>query len=192
MFTKLTSYIQKRIKISQEELEEVFKQCSYKEYKKREYLLRIGEQCRFIGFLNTGLIMITLIDNDGKELACNFVYEGCFFTYVEGLAENRSSHKNFIALENCEAIILDKEHLSTLFKANQKFETLFNKILTEDLGYMLMAEQRNKTQSLDERYLNFENQCPQAFQRIPLKYIATYLGVEPPSLSRLRKRLATK
>lgn len=190
MFTKLTSYIQKRIKISQEELEEVFKLCSYTEYKKGEYLLRIGEQCRFIGFLNKGLIMNTLFDNAGKELACNFSYEGCFFTYVEGLAANIPSHKNLIALENCEAIILNKEHLPNVFKSNQKFETLFNKILTEDLGYMLVAEQKNRTLSLDERYLSFENQCPQAFQRIPLKYIASYLGIEPPSLSRLRRKLA--
>ena len=192
MFTKLTSYILKRIHVSQEELEEVFTHCTLKKIDKGEYFLRIGEQCRFIGFLNEGLIMTTLIDNGGKELACNFMYEGCFFTYVEGLAANIPSHKNLIALENCEAIILNKEYLPKIFKINQIFETLFNKILTEDLGYMLMAEQRNRTLSLDERYLAFENQCPQAFQRIPLKYIATYLGVEPPSLSRLRKRLATK
>jgi len=192
MFTTLANYIQKRIKVSQEELEEVFKHCSLKEVNKGDYFLRVGEQCRFIGFLNSGLIMTTLIDNDGKELACNFMYEGCFFTYVEGLAANIPSHKNLIALENCEAIILNKEHLANVLRSNQKFETLFNKILTEDLGYMLLAEQKNKTLSLDERYLSFGTQCPQAFQRIPLKYIASYLGIAPPSLSRLRKKLATK
>lgn len=190
MYTKLIEYIQARIIISQSELEKSFSYSEQKTFSKGEYLLRIGEYCRFIGFLNKGLIMTTILDNEGTEKASQFIYEGCFFTYTEGLASNILSHKNFIALEECETLILSKESLSVIFKENQKFETLFNQILAEEVRNLLLNEQATKTDSLEERYLQLDHQFPNAFQRISLKYLADYLGIEPQSLSRIRKRLA--
>jgi CRP/FNR family transcriptional regulator, anaerobic regulatory protein len=192
MYNKIIDFIKARIIISQEELEKSFSYSQPKTFVKGEYLLRIGEYCRFIGFLNKGLIVTTIIDNAGKEKASNFIYEGCFFTYTEGLASNTLSHKNFIALEECETVMLSKENLSVIFKENPKFETLLNQMLAEEVRDLLLNEQASKTVSLDERYLNLEKQYPNAFQRIPLKYLADYLGIEAPSLSRLRKRLAGK
>jgi len=192
MYSKIIEFIKTRIIISQEELEKSFSYSQPKTFAKGQYLLRIGEYCRFIGFLNKGLIITTIIDNAGNEKASNFIFEGCFFTYTEGLASNTPSHKNFIALEECETIMLSKENLAVIFKENPKFETLLNQMLAEEVRNLLLNEQANKTVSLDERYLNLEKQYPNAFQRIPLKYLADYLGIEAPSLSRLRKRLAGK
>ena len=192
MYSKIIEFIKARIIISQDELEKSFSYSQPKTFVKGEYLLRIGEYCRFIGFLNKGLIITTIIDNAGKEKASNFIYEGCFFTYTEGLASNTPSHKNFIALEECETIMLSKENLAVIFKENPKFETLLNQMLAEEVRNLLLNEHASKTLSLDERYLNLQKQYPIAFQRIPLKYLADYLGIEAPSLSRLRKRLAGK
>lgn len=178
--------------ISNEELEKSFSYSQPRSFTKGDHLLRIGEYCKFIGFLNKGLVITTIIDNEGNEKASNFIYDGCFFTYTEGLASNTPSHKNFIALEDCETIMLSKENLAVIFKENPKFETLLNQMLAEEVKYLLLNEQVNKTVGLEERYLNLENQYPNAFQRIPQKYIADYLGIEPQSLSRLRKRLAGK
>jgi CRP/FNR family transcriptional regulator, anaerobic regulatory protein len=87
---------------------------------------------------------------------------------------------------------LSKEHLEKIVKSNSKFETLFTKILAEDLASVLNNQQNMKEQSVEERYLSLEQKYPRAFQRIPVKYIAGYLGIEPESLSRLRRRLAGK
>jgi CRP/FNR family transcriptional regulator, anaerobic regulatory protein len=192
MYQKVIEYIRARISISQPELERSFNYSAPTTFIKGQYLLRIGEYCRFIGFLNKGLIITTFIDNAGKEKASNFIYEGCFFTYTEGLASNTPSHKNLIALEECETLMLSKEDLAIIFKENTKFEALLNQILAEEVRNLLLNEQASKTATLKERYLNLEQQCPNAFQRIPLKYLADYLGIEPPSLSRLRRRLAGK
>ena len=99
---------------------------------------------------------------------------------------------NFIAIEDCETLILKKEYLPVIFKSNPKFETLFSQILAEELSIVLKNEQNSKTMSVEERYLALENIIPGALQRIPVKYIAGYLGIEAPSLSRLRRRLASK
>src|SRR5262245_20253361 len=124
MYSQLKDYIKRRIQIPEEDLEESFKYATLRNYKKGDYILKIGDYCRFIGFLNCGLIVNTIIDK-GKEIACNFIFENCFFTYTEGITNNVPSHKNSIALEDCEMLILNKEKLPVVFAINQKFETLF-------------------------------------------------------------------
>ena len=87
---------------------------------------------------------------------------------------------------------MNKDHLALIFKSNPKFETLFSQILAEELRLVLLNDQNSKALSVEERYLALENTFPQALQRIPIKYIAGFLGIEAPSLSRLRRRLAGK
>jgi len=192
MYSGIISYIKQRIEISDEELEEGLKYSVFKKYAKAEYILRIGEHCRFIGFINKGLMVTTTVDDTGKESAFDFKRENCFFTYTEGLMNNAPSHKNFIALEDCETLILHKEDLEKILKLNPKFETLFTKVLAEDLANVLVNQQNLKELSVAERYLSLEQMYPGALQRIPIKYIAGCLGIEPESLSRLRRRLAGK
>ena len=192
MYSQIIKYIKQRIEISGEEIEEGLKYSHFKKFAKGDHILRVGEHCRFIGFLNKGFIVSTFVDETGNEIASEFKHEGCFFTYTEGLANNNPSHKNFIAIEDCETLILKKEYLPVIFKSNPKFETLFSQILAEELSIVLKNEQNSKTMSVEERYLAIENIIPGALQRIPVKYIAGYLGIEAPSLSRLRRRLASK
>lgn len=192
MYTQIIDYIQKRVEITDKEIEDSLQYCEFRKFAKGDYILRAGEHCRFIGFLNNGLIVTSTVDDNGNENAHEFKYEGCFFTYTEGLAGSMRSHKNFIALEDCEALMLNKEFLPLLFKSNPKFEGLFTRMLAEELRQVLLNEQNNKTLSIEQRYLDLEKICPNALQRIPVKYIAGYLGIEAPSLSRLRRRLAGK
>jgi len=192
MYSQVINYIKQRIEISREEIEEALRYSDFKKYAKGDYILRAGEYCRFIGFLNKGFIVTTFADETGNEKASEFKHEGCFFTYTEGLTNDNPSHKNFIAIEDCEALVLNKKDLLLIFKTNPKFETLFSLILAEELRLVLLNEQNRKTQSVEDRYLGLENTIPGALQRIPIKYIAGYLGIEAPSLSRLRRRLAGK
>jgi len=192
MYSQIKEYILNRIGIPGGDLDEAIQHSSIRHFNKGDYIIKAGDYCRFIGFINYGLIIGTIIDESGKEIACSFTFENCFFTYTEGISANIPSHKNFMALEDCEMLILEKEKLPVIFAINQKFETLFTRILAEEVTRLLLADHNNRTLSAEERYLHFINNCPQAFNRIPLKHIAGYLGIEPPSLSRLRKKLAGK
>src|SRR5688572_519619 len=171
MYSQITSYIRQRIEIQDYELEEALRYATFKRFEKGQYILRIGEYCRFIGFINKGLMVTTTIDDTGKETAFDFKRENCFFTYTEGLMNNNPSHKNFIAIEDCETLILSRENLEYLLKQNSKFETLFSKILAEDLKEVLFHQQSMKEESIEHRYLSLEKKYPGAFQRIPVKYI---------------------
>jgi CRP-like cAMP-binding protein len=189
LYNQVKEYIRQRIQIPDSDLEKAFQFTELRQFKKGDYILKIGDYCRYIGFLNSGLIMGVIV-NDGKEIASNFVFDNCFFTYTEGISINVPLHKHFIALEDCEMLVLNKDKLPVIFSYNPKFETLFTQILAEELRNVLMKEQRIRTESAEARYIEFIDSCPQAFNRIPLKHIAGYLGMEAPSLSRLRKKLA--
>jgi CRP/FNR family transcriptional regulator, anaerobic regulatory protein len=191
MYLKVKEAILSKVQIPDEDLEKSFAFSTIQHYRKGDRILKAGEYCRFIGFLNNGLIVTTIL-SEGKEIACNFIHEGCFFTYTEGISQQAPSRKDFIALEDCDILMISKEKLPQIFALNPKFETLFTQLLAEELRNLLLAEQQNRTQPLETRYHNFLNTIPEAFNRIPLKYIAGYLGIEPQSLSRLRKRMAGK
>ncbi|NCI47883.1 Crp/Fnr family transcriptional regulator [Sediminibacterium soli] len=192
MYEQLTRFIRSRISVSSDELERALAYSRFQTYKKGDCLLRVGEYCRFVAFLTRGLIVATIPDEDGHERASGFIYENCFFTYTEGLSVNQPSHKNLVALEDCETLMLDKEKLRILFREQPKFESLLTQLLADEVRSLLLHQQATKSRSLEERYLDLENRFPNAFQRIPQKYLADYLGIEAPSLSRLRKRLAGK
>src|SRR5687767_7418794 len=98
MYEKVKETILSKVKIAEADLEKAFEYSTLCKYKKGDHVLRTGDYCRFIGFLNGGLI-VTTVNVDGKEIACNFVYEGCFFTYTEGISLHTPSHKSFLALE---------------------------------------------------------------------------------------------
>jgi CRP/FNR family transcriptional regulator, anaerobic regulatory protein len=190
MYGKMTAYIQERISISHEELDSNLSYFQLQTFAKGDYLLKTNQYCRFIGFLNEGLIVSTIADGAGVEKASDFIYPGCFFTYTEGLNTDIPSHKNIVALEDCEVLMMRKADLPVILNNLPKFEGLLNLMLAEEIKKLMLNEQSFKTISLEQRYLNLEKQYPNAFQKIPLKYLADYLGIEAPSLSRLRKRIA--
>ena len=98
MYSQIIKYIKQRIEISGEEIEEGLKYSHFKKFAKGDHILRVGEHCRFIGFLNKGFIVSTFVDETGNEIASEFKHEGCFFTYTEGLANNNPSHKNLTCI----------------------------------------------------------------------------------------------
>ena len=191
MYSKVKETILSKVQIPDEDLEKSFDYSHVQHYKKGDRILKAGDYCRFIGFLNSGLIVSTIL-SEGKEIACDFIYEGCFFTYTESISQQTPSHKDFVALEDSEILMISKDNLRQIFALNPKFETLFTQLLAEELRNLLLAEQQKRTQPLETRYLNFLDTVPDAFNRIPGKHIAGYLGIEPQSLSRLRKRMAGK
>ena len=189
MFSRLKSFLNSKIVISDEELNQISSFVYLKSFKKNDFILRQGEYCSFIGFLNNGLIRSWYINGVGKEITTQFIFESCFFTYLEGLMEAIPSHKNLQALEDCTVLMMKKDQISVIFKANPKFETLFSLILLDDSLLNMQSNEGKQNDTPQERYLKFLKQYPTANNRIAIKYIASFLGIEPQSLSRIRKRM---
>ncbi|NVK33546.1 MAG: Crp/Fnr family transcriptional regulator [Rhodobacteraceae bacterium] len=160
-----------------------------KKLKKKEYLLKQGHTCRGIYFLSEGSIRTFHIDKDGKEINTAFYFQNDFLREIESLTKNIPSQKNIQAIESCTVFYIDKAKLTTLYEKSDFYQKLGRMILEN----ITISEQKYSsfltTYSPTERYLYILKNRPELIERIPLQYLASYLGISRESLSRIRKRI---
>jgi CRP-like cAMP-binding protein len=189
-FTFLIRGLSRIMNISPEE-EEVIRTIFIEEtFEKGGLFLREGEVCDKLGLVCKGVFRY-YIDQDGEDKTYNFAREGDFICNYESLFKQTPSPKNIQALEACEVYVITKKDLQ-LFYTRLKEGNLFGRIHMENV-YAESIRQliSHYTESPEDRYLKFLKNSPELSQRIPQYYIASYVGVKPQSLSRIRKRLAS-
>src|SRR5574338_489337 len=160
--------------------------------KRKEYILRAGEMCRFRSYINKGCFRRYWIDEHGKEVIINFGFEEWWVGDLESFDNHVPSIYYVQALEDSEIFCIDEKNLHLLFEAVPKFRVFDTKKIEKSHYAMLKRLAQMQSASPEEKYLALIEKYPQVFQRVPLHYIASYLGIEPESLSRLRKRLLLK
>ncbi len=163
-----------------------------KKASKGEVLLREGEICNGTYFVEKGLLRMYSIDKNGKEHIIQFAPEKWLISDRSSLYFNQQSRYFIDAVEDSEVLILDNDFFSDL---NQHFPG------TADKNDLLLQKHirnlQNRVNSLlaetaEERYLNFIKMYPDIMLRVPQWMVASYLGITPESLSRVRKELARK
>lgn len=155
---------------------------------KGEYLLRGGEVCNQVNFINKGSARVYNVVND-EELTINFAFEGNYITDYSSLVSRKPTTDYIIAMEDCEVLQLDYDTLQQIYEAYPVWQK-FGRLMAEYI--LVFVVERNKALLFDtpeERYLKLMKQRPKVISQIPLKYIASYLGITPEALSRIRKRM---
>lgn len=162
-----------------------------KTLKKRELLLRSGEDCRDIYFINRGCLRYFYLVN-GEEKTAQFFFEDSWYTDYESFLSGDPSTNFVDAIEDTELLCLDRESLQKLYVQNPKFER-FGRIAAEN-AYLGIKYRTKKLTILtaEERYLELIRERPTIFARVPQYYIASYLNIQPESLSRIRRKLAAR
>ncbi|MBZ5857404.1 Crp/Fnr family transcriptional regulator [Flavihumibacter profundi] len=159
---------------------------------KKDYYLRAGEVCKSKAYLNKGCARNFVLDEQGHERILFFPFEdwwlGDFDSYYSG-----NPGTNYIQmLEDSELLVISKEKFQ---KAEQEIPKLKQWYSSKMLRSAIASRNRieeMKTLSAEERYLKLIEKQPHIFLRIPLQHIASYLNIEPQSLSRMRNRLTNK
>ncbi len=160
-------------------------------FKKGNLFLQQGEICNNLGFVCKGIFRY-YIDQDGEDRTYNFAKEGDFICNYESLIRHTPSAKHIQAIESGKALIISKKDLQRFYNEIED-GNLFGRIHMENVYAETIRQLISQyTESAEERYLKFLRKHPDLNQRIPQYYIASFLGVRPQSLSRIRKRLATK
>jgi CRP-like cAMP-binding protein len=156
-----------------------------KKLQKKEYLLKSGHVCRNICFIKKGLVRCFYNRGD-MEICSWFMKEGDFIISVESFFTQKESFESIQALEDCEMYCIEYVELQLLYKKFPEFNFI-GRILTEK--YYVLSEQRLyslRMQRSSERYQFIMNNYPELIQRVPSKYIASYLGVSEETMSRIR------
>ena len=190
MHEALLKNIEAFINLTEEEKEYFLSVLKPKKLRKRQYHVQAGDICRYEAYLVKGCLRQYYVDDSGIEHTVSFAIEDWWVSDMYGFITGGPSLTNIEALEDSELLLIEKNDFEKLLLEIPKFERLFR----IKLQRAFVAHQRriieNMSMPADQRYLNFIEQFPSLEQRLPLKLIASYLGITPESLSRIRKQLA--
>lgn len=189
MFSLLKKHINNRVLLTEEEFNISTKFFISKKLKKHQFLLSEGDVCRYIGFVNSGCLREYKIDNKGVEHILQFAIEDWWVSDLNSFLTGLPASYNIDALQDSEVLLLEKSAREELLKNCPKMERFFRLLIEAN---HIATQQRiadSLSASAEERYLKFIKTYPKLFEQVPQNHIASYLGITPQSLSRIRKEL---
>ena len=165
--------------------------CTETFVKKGMDLHPIGHTCRNVYFVKKGLLRIYYFKDD-TDVTEQFEFENSMVARADSLFQAKPSRKGIQAIEDSELIAINSALLFKLYDSYPDIERLFRKIFEN--AYVETVERIESIQfhTAEERYNNLLEQSAQTIQRVPLKYIASYLGITQVSLSRIRAKKGEK
>lgn len=192
MFEKLRNNINGHVGMSEEEFNLVTTFFTPKKLRKRQYILQAGDICKWVVFIERGCLRLYSLDDYGKEHVLWLAIEGWWMSDLVSFQAQQPSTKNIDALEDSELLLMSPESLEKLSSLVPKWDRYFREIIDKEFRTALTRLSDLVGASAEDRYLNFLDQYPDLFQRIPLHQIASYLGITPQTLSRIRKQLSKR
>ena len=150
-----------------------------------------GKLCNQVGFVLSGKLRNYYIDDAGNEVTCYFVTPDHFISSFTSFLTNTPTHENIAALEDSTLRVIQKDELERLSEAMPKLQ-IFRRIIAENL-FITMEKRISmlQSQSAFERYEKMLRENPEILLTVPLQYTASFLGITPQHLSRLRKELVS-
>lgn len=180
----LFRYFEKFHQITANDQLEIEKISTVINIKKNELLQNIGDTCKTIYFLKSGIARIYYY-KEGIDITESFAFENNIIARVESLFTGHPSKKAIQALENAEIISINATQLFKLYDTCPNIERLFRLIFEKAYVDSVNRMESIQFHTADERYRNLLNET-NYLQKIPLKHIASYLGITQVSLSRIR------
>lgn len=179
--------IRKITDFSEEECSMFIPFLNKKTIKKGAYLLKEKQMVNEIAFVEHGVLRLFYLTNDGKEVNNHFFLENDYAVSYLDFLKKRPSRYYIQALEDCELLTFNAESLRVAYDNSKNWER-FGRLIAES-AYAIATNRFESFlfQSARDRYLQMLNDYPKFIQRIPLYHLASYLGIERESLSRIRK-----
>lgn len=191
MYSQILTRLAQFISLDQAEQEYFVSKLLVMECKKKELILEEGQVCKYSYFINHGCLRY-FYNLDGQENTAQFFFENGWYADYGSFLTGKPSKQNIDTLEKSQLLLLSSTDLQNLYREIPKFER-FGRLMAENafLGIRQRSEMLENL-SAEKRYLQLIKERPKVFERIPQHYVASYLGIQPPSLSRIRKRIFQK
>jgi CRP-like cAMP-binding protein len=173
--------------ISLEAKNALFEICKEVYIKKGVDLQSVGHICKTIYFVKKGCLRIYYFKED-IDITESFEFENAFVARAESLFAGKPSLKAIQAMEDTSLIAIDSNKLFQLFDTHHDLERLFRKIIESSYVKTVNRIESLQFHEADKRYLHLVKEYKDILKRVPLKYVASYLGITPVSLSRIRAK----
>jgi CRP-like cAMP-binding protein len=183
----LFEHIRQYSRLSNKALKSLGAVLQREELLKGDFLTMEGKICNHVYFLERGCLR-GFYNLDGKEITYWFAFENSFVTSFFSFITQKPCVENIQLIEDCTLWAISHENLQRLYDRHPDIERL-GRIMNE--RYYVMLEERfvsNHFKEAKERYENIMKNAPHILQRVPLGYIASYLGITQETLSRIRNK----
>ena len=166
-----------------------------KKLRKKQYLLQEGDVCKYIAFVEKGLLRSYTVDDKGNEHITQFAFDGWWISDQYSYLTGEPSEYNIEVMEDCELLLLTKQAEEEMLGRIPKLERFFRLLLQNNLISTQKRLVSSFSQTAEERYNEFMGSCPTSpnlLNRIPQHMLASYLGISAETLSRIRRQMAVK
>jgi len=188
MFKEYLNILNQISSLSEHSQKQLLMYVTTKRIKKGDFLLKHGDVCKHIYFVKKGLLRIFYYKN-GKEITEWFANEKHFCFSITSYFENTPSNLIIEALEDSVIICLSKNGQETLRKTNIEIANLLVTTLSRSLMLSQKRMESIQFETAQQRYQNLLKQQPTILQKVPLQYVASFLGITQETLSRIRAKV---
>ncbi|RQO40521.1 cyclic nucleotide-binding protein [Chryseobacterium sp. KBW03] len=188
MFEVLLSHIENKVDITEEQKSQLQSFFTLKKLRKKQYLLQEGDICKCLSFVSKGLLKSYFLDEKGNENINMFAFEGWWISDFNSFINQEKSVLNIDAIEETEVLMITLEDYEKMMLEipvmDRYFRILYqNSLVTKD--YRLIV---SNSYTAEEKYLQLTQKNPEMIKRVPHNLIASYLGLAPETVSRIRKK----
>jgi CRP-like cAMP-binding protein len=192
MFELIDQNIAKNVHLTPSELTLFHSLLQAKKYKKKQFVFQANEISHFTGFITKGCIKNYIIDDKGHEFIMYFAIEDWWVGDISSFFEQKPGTLFIETIEDTELLTLDFHAYQRLINEVPKFERHFRILIQRAMQTLQLRFFHTLASPAELRYLEFLQKYPQIVQRVPQQLIASYIGVTPEFLSKIRHKLAKK
>jgi CRP-like cAMP-binding protein len=188
----LLNYFQKVIPLNKEEKQLVIELFKPRLYRKKQYVLQEGDVCNQFNFIVRGCLRMYKVDDKGNTHILQFAVENWWLSDIGSFHERKASDLNIDALEDTMVLQISHDNLLSLYTTAPKFDRIFRVLIENSFVSLQKRLLQNISSTAEERYLSFLENYSHLNNRLPQTQIASFLGITPEFLSRLRNRQTKK
>ncbi|ENQ3105680.1 Crp/Fnr family transcriptional regulator [Bacillus cereus] len=185
----LLKYLSKFTTFNEKEQQQIVKDILIEEYKKGTMLLRQGDVPIKCYFVLQGCVRQYSIDETGREVTSNFYTEEQAIANFNHHKQDKASSYSLVCIEDCILVVGDLAAEQDMYNKYTQLETMTRKMIEEKLGDMQDELASFIASTPEERYKSLLRKRPHLVNRVPQHQLASYLGITPESLSRIKKRI---
>lgn len=186
---EMVEYVLQFGNLNRQQIDVITEKAQKLELKKEDYFSEAGKIAKQVGFIVEGVLRICYYDNKGQEITKYFIDENNFVVDLHSFDDKVPSSEYVQAVTDCRLLVFSQQNWEEIANTIVGWENIVNKIVKKSLIQKIERRSPLVSEDATARYLAFMEKYPQLLNRIPLSYLASYLGITQSSLSRIRKNI---